>query len=214
MRAFEWLGKDDYDCFISCTKEETIDILSILQTKVFRRFDIIDDRAKYYCFLLNTKDKIITPIKSCTWISHPERWDHNVGKKRSIALVIDQYSFQDSRQPDDNRTNQNHADHKELSMKAFEWLGKDDYDCYILCTEEETEDIISIFGNRAKGAPELYGHGIRCYCFVLNTKDKIISPIKNSSWLSHPDWGDPLVGKERTFAVFLDRYSFHDCMYP
>ena len=99
-------------------------------------------------------------------------------------------------------------------MIAYEWLGKDGYDCYICCNKEEAMDIISIFGKRAKAPTCLHDDGVKYSYYVLNTKDKIITPIKNQAWISHPDWCDPLVGKERNIAVILDRYRFYDCMYP
>ncbi len=105
-------------------------------------------------------------------------------------------------------------------MRVYKWLGKDEYNWFICCTEEETMDIVSKFGSEAKGFPitELVKapepEFRKNYGFVLNTKKKTITPIKNSVWISHPDWWDPLVGKERKKTVDLDGYRLYDRMYP
>ena len=215
MKAFEWLGKDGYDCFICCTKEETMEIVSILQAKSLETNQSLEGIEKYDCFVLNTREKIITPGKKCTWLSHPEWWSPLVRKKLNIVLVIEGYSLRDSASSREH--SEEHNDKYPDDMEVYEWLAKDGYDCYIVCREEVTEDIVSIFGSRAEGFSILYpvaDSPKKYYRFVLNTKDKIITPIKNGIWISHPDWFGEYVGKERSISVILDRYSLYDCMYP
>lgn len=100
-------------------------------------------------------------------------------------------------------------------MRVFEWSVPDNYDYILFCTKEDAMEIIDFFGPNAK-APTfpwglMWGNGdTRKYShYILDTKEKIITPIRDLSWISHPDWTDyTYVGKECSLAVILDNYRF------
>ena len=97
-------------------------------------------------------------------------------------------------------------------MYAFEWLGRDGYQYILYCTKAEAAEIIRHFGPDAK-APTMYSDdGIKYSHYIVNTTDKIITPIR---YLSHVFGGhvdEPLVGRECSVAIFLDQYRFEE--YP
>ena len=94
-------------------------------------------------------------------------------------------------------------------MKAFRWLGNDGYQYLIGCTKEDADDIIRIFGRRAKAPTMPSDDGIKYSYYIVNTRDKVIMPILYLSWVFGGHADEPLVGEECSLALILDGYRFH-----
>ena len=96
-------------------------------------------------------------------------------------------------------------------MTAYHWLPEDGYQYLLACNKEEAFEIIAHFGPQAK-APTIrsvYTGMIKMSFYVVNTKDKILSPYPNPAAIagSHAgDWSDPVCGDPCTLAIFLDGY--------
>ena len=96
-------------------------------------------------------------------------------------------------------------------MTAYHWLPEDGYQYLLACNKEEAFEIIAHFGPQAK-APTIrnpYTGNIKFSFYVVNTRDRILSPYPNPVVIagSHAgDWSDPVCGNPCTLALFLDGY--------
>ena len=97
-------------------------------------------------------------------------------------------------------------------MNAYQWLGEDGYQYIIYCTKEDAAEIISRFGPEAK-APTLHSDdGVKYSHYIVDTRRRIITPIRYLSWVFGGHVDEPLVGKACSVAIFLDKYRFEE--YP
>ena len=96
-------------------------------------------------------------------------------------------------------------------MKAYRWLGNDGYEYLLSCSKEEAFAIIAHFGPTAKTRTIPISETRKVSLYFLNTRDKIITPVRYPSGLGAHATGD-YIGEECTVAVFLDDYRFEE--YP
>ena len=97
-------------------------------------------------------------------------------------------------------------------MKAYEWLGKDGYQYFLSCNKEDAMEIIARFGLNAKGPTLRMGDGVKYSYYFLNTRDKIITPVRYLSGIFGGMVDEDYIGKECSVAIFLDQYRLEE--YP
>ena len=97
-------------------------------------------------------------------------------------------------------------------MNAYDWLGNDGYQYLVAFTEAEAAEVISRFGPQAKAPALHWEDGFKLFCYIINPTEKIITPIRYLSWVFGGHVDEPLVGEERSVALFLDQYRFEE--YP
>lgn len=96
-------------------------------------------------------------------------------------------------------------------MKAYRWLGHDGYEYLLSCSKEDAFAIIAHFGPGAKTVTFPISERKKVSLYFLNTKEKIITPVRYLSFLgAHAD--EDYIGEECSLAVFLDDYRFEE--YP
>ena len=98
MKAYHWLGKDGYQYFICCTKENAVEIISRFGMEAKAPTVRLDDNIKYSFYILNIHDKIITPIRWLSGLSSAHvqgaHGDSNyplIGEECSVAVFLDSY---------------------------------------------------------------------------------------------------------------------------
>ena len=98
MNAYQWLGRDGYQYFICCTKEDACEIISRFGMDAKAPTVRLADRIKYSFYILNIHDKIITPIRWLSGLSSADvegaHGDSNyplIGEECSVAVFLDGY---------------------------------------------------------------------------------------------------------------------------
>lgn len=93
-------------------------------------------------------------------------------------------------------------------MLTYRWLGIEKYQYIIFCTKEDAAEIISRFGPETKAPTMRSDDGIKYSHYLVNTKDKIITPVRYLSWIFGGHADEPLIGEQCSIAIFLDDYRF------
>lgn len=97
------------------------------------------------------------------------------------------------------------------AIKAYRWLGHDGYEYLFSCNKEEAFHIIAHFGPGAKAVAFPISERKKGSLYFLNTRDKILTPVRYLSFLgAHAD--EDCIVEECSVAVFLDDYRFAE--YP
>lgn len=96
-------------------------------------------------------------------------------------------------------------------MKAYRWLGHDEYQYIIFCEKADAMEIIARFGPSAKG-PTMSFDGMKYSFYFLNTRDKIITPVRFLSGIFGGMVDEDYIGEQCSLAIFLDQYRLEE--YP
>ncbi len=97
MNAYQWLGNDGYQYIIFCTKADAAEIISRFGAEAKAPTLHSDDGVKYSHYIINTKKKIITPIRYLSFVfgGHADPYEPLIGKECSVAIFLDNYRFEE-----------------------------------------------------------------------------------------------------------------------
>ena len=210
MVAQTWNGAGDYDLFVTLSEQEArklADYYGLGESSWQRSY--LGER--FFCLVSTSRKALaLLPFLSLAF----------GGMYDELPMGCEEYPVQinyaaytlETFSPDSHADLRPTATQGDCPVKAYQWLGRDGYHYLLSCPKSAAFEIISRFGPEAKAPTLRADDGVKYSHYLVNTRDKIITPIRYLSWVFGGHVDEPLLGEECSVALFLDNYRFEE--YP